>query len=52
MMTWMAEFKVPEDKTAATSYLQTEKIKIQRVSDDMYLSMDEAKKLIDSLQRK
>lgn len=52
MMSWMADFKVPEDKTAAKSYLEAEKNKIQQVSDDMYRSMDEAKKLIDSLQVK
>lgn len=52
MMAWMHAFKVPEDKSAAKTYLEAEKIKIQQVSDDMYRSMDEAKKLIDSLHFK
>jgi hypothetical protein len=52
MMSWMAEFKVPSDKNSSEIYLQQEKEKIQKVSDDMYNSMDIAKKLIDSLQSK
>ncbi len=50
MMTWMAAFKVPEDKTQEEAYLLLEKEKIKQVSDLMYASMDRAKKLIDSLQ--
>lgn len=50
MMTWMAAFKVPEDKTQEDAYLLLEKEKIKQVSDLMYASMDRAKKLIDSLQ--
>jgi hypothetical protein len=50
MMTWMAAFKVPEDKTQEEAYLILEKEKIKQVSDLMYASMDRAKKLIDSLQ--
>jgi len=52
MMSWMAAFKVPEDKSSAELYLEAEKSKIQKISDDMYKSMDDAKKLIDSLQVK
>ena len=50
MMTWMAAFKVPENKTQEEAYLLLEKEKIKQVSDLMYASMDRAKKLIDSLQ--
>ncbi|MBK8620843.1 MAG: hypothetical protein IPN79_03545 [Saprospiraceae bacterium] len=51
MMDWMAAFKVPENKDSTDLYLQNEKIKIQKVSDDMYASMAAAKKLIDSLKQ-
>ena len=50
MMSWMAAFKVPEDKTQEEAYLLLEKEKIKQVSDIMYSSMDRAKKMIDSLQ--
>jgi hypothetical protein len=50
MMTWMAAFKVPDDKTQEEAYLLLEKEKIKQVSDLMYASMDRAKKMIDSLQ--
>lgn len=50
MMTWMAAFKVPEDKTQDEAYLLLEKEKIKQVSVLMYASMESAKKMIDSLQ--
>jgi len=50
MMTWMAAFKVPEDKTQEEAYLLLEKEKIKQVSVLMYASMESAKKMIDSLQ--
>lgn len=49
MMTWMADFKVPEDQAQHDEYLKAEKVKIQQVSDQMYGAMDKASKLIDSL---
>ncbi|MFZ1703596.1 MAG: hypothetical protein WAT79_04580 [Saprospiraceae bacterium] len=52
MMDWMANFKVPEEANEATTYLQNEKIKIQKVSDDMKFSMVEAQNLLDSLSIK
>lgn len=51
MMDWMAAFKVPENKDSVQIYLEQEKIKIQKVSDDMYASMSTAKMLIDSLKK-
>lgn len=50
MMTWMADFKVPDDKSQEESYLQAEKVKIQAVSDQMYGAMKTAATLIDSLK--
>lgn len=51
MMDWMAAFKVPVNKDSVQIYLEQEKIKIQKVSDDMYASMSSAKILIDSLKK-
>ena len=50
MMSWMADFKIPEDKNKEEGYLLSEKEKIKQVSDVMYGSMERAKQLIDSLQ--
>lgn len=52
MMAWMAEFRMPENKAETTAYLEKEKVKIQKVSDDMYYSMELAQKLINSLNQK
>ncbi|MBK6785763.1 MAG: SCO family protein [Saprospiraceae bacterium] len=52
MMVWMAEFRMPENKAKTTAYLEKEKVKIQKVSDDMYYSMELAQKLINSLNQK
>ncbi|MBK6363076.1 MAG: hypothetical protein IPF52_06040 [Saprospiraceae bacterium] len=52
MMVWMAEFRMPEKKSETTAYLEKEKVKIQKVSDDMYYSMELAQKLINSLNQK
>lgn len=49
MMTWMADFKTPEDTTAAKVYLNAEKVKIQAVSDLMAKSILSSNKLLDSL---
>lgn len=49
MMDWMAEFKIPQNKNEIKSYLESEKTKIQKVSDDMHHSMELAKVLVDSL---
>jgi hypothetical protein len=49
MMTWMADFKTPEDTTAAKAYLTEEKVKIQAVSDLMAKSILSSNKLLDSL---
>lgn len=41
----MAEFRMPENKAETTAYLEKEKVKIQKVSDDMYYSMELAQNL-------
>jgi len=43
MMDWMSKFDSKRDEEA---YLQGEKDKIQKVSDQMYASIEKAKKLI------
>ena len=50
MMSWMADFKVPEDKSQEAEYLKKEKEVIQSVSDQMYASIHQAQKLVDSLK--
>ncbi|MBK8054207.1 MAG: hypothetical protein IPK35_13280 [Saprospiraceae bacterium] len=50
MMSWMADFKVPEDKSKEAEYLNKEKEVIQSVSDQMYGSIHQAQKLLDSLK--
>lgn len=45
MMVWMAEFKMPSDTNLVTPYLENEKIKIQKVSDDIYSSLENAQSL-------
>ncbi|MFZ1525359.1 MAG: hypothetical protein WAT22_11125 [Saprospiraceae bacterium] len=50
MMSWMADFKVPEDKSQEAEYLKKEKEVIQSVSDQMYASIHQAQKLLDSLK--
>ena len=50
MMRWMADFKVPEDKSQEAEYLKKEKEVIQSVSDQMYASIHQAQKLLDSLK--
>ncbi len=50
MMSWMAAFKIPEDKTNETTYLESEKVKIQQVSDRMFAAMKAAASTIDSLK--
>lgn len=50
MMTWMADFKLPEDKTNENAYLEAEKIKISNVSDMMYSSIKNGKQMLDSLK--
>lgn len=50
MMTWMADFKNPEDPATATPYLTAEKAKIQGVSDQMYAAIATATTLLDSLK--
>ena len=49
MMSWMAEFKVPEDKEQQTTYLNNEKIKIQNVSDMMYDAIQKGQMVLDSI---
>jgi len=51
MMDWMAEFTVPEDKTQQNDYLQSEKAKIQNVSDLMYDAIKKGQTMLDSLQQ-
>jgi len=50
MMAWMAAFKLPADKASESEYLASEKIKISKVSDDMYTSIKNGKHVLDSLQ--
>ena len=50
MMRWMADFKVPEDKSQEAEYLKKEKEVIQSVGDQMYASIHQAQKLLDSLK--
>ena len=50
MMSWMAEFKLPDDKSGETAYLESEKIKISKVSDAMYASIKNGKQVLDSLK--
>ena len=50
MMSWMADFKVPEDKSQEAEYLKKEKEVIQSVGDQMYASIHQAQKLLDSLK--
>jgi len=49
MMSWMASFSVPKDKSQEDAYLLAEKEKIQNVSDQMYEAIDNATHLLDSL---
>jgi hypothetical protein len=49
MMEWMAQFKLPEDKTKETEYLVDQKEKIRTVSQQLYTVIHEAQVLIDSL---
>ena len=50
MMSWMADFKVPEDHDKEAEYLNNEKEAIQMVSDQMYSSIRQAQILLDSLK--
>lgn len=50
MMSWMADFKVPEDKSKEVEYLNNEKKAIQIVSDQMYGAINQAQLLLDSLK--
>lgn len=50
MMSWMADFKVPEDSILSKDYLITEKNKIANISDGMYVAIKRARIVIDSLK--
>lgn len=50
MMSWMAMFKLPENKVQEAAYLESEKIKITEVRNQMYKAMEDAKKTLDSLK--
>jgi len=52
MMAWMAAFKVPDEKEIKESYLKNEKLKIQKVSDDMISAISAAEELIENLKKK
>lgn len=52
MMTWMAEYKIPKVDSLIHPFLLKEKIRIQAVSDQMYLAIKNSKHLLDSLQIK
>lgn len=47
MMQWMADFKVPDEEPAKTTYLKDQKKHIEKVRDDMLNSMEQAKILLD-----
>ncbi len=50
MMAWMADFKLPKDKTKETEYLEAEKVKIKEVSDLMFASIKNGTQVLDSLK--
>ena len=50
MMSWMADFKVPEDSILVKDYLTLEKNKISNISDGMYVAIKRARIVIDSLK--
>lgn len=50
MMTWMAAFKLPTEKSIEKEYLEAEKVKISQVSDLMYKSIKNGKHVLDSLK--
>lgn len=52
MMTWMADFKVPDNKSKEKEYLEAQKLKISHVSDLMYSSIKNGNHLLDSLKSK
>ncbi|MEZ4911707.1 MAG: hypothetical protein R2774_12710 [Saprospiraceae bacterium] len=47
MMSWMATFKEPQDASLVENYLAEEKEKIQKVSDDMYKSINAAQTFLN-----
>ncbi len=49
MMEWMADFKMPEDKTQLETYLNDQKTKINQVAAQMYSAIQQATMLRDSL---
>lgn len=51
MMSWMAEFSLPENKKDYQSYLEKEKEKIIDVSNKMYKSIEKATSFVDSLNK-
>lgn len=51
MMEWMANFKMPEDKTQLETYLSNQKTEINQVAAQMYSAMEQATRLRDSLQQ-
>jgi hypothetical protein len=50
MMQWMADFKVPEDRSKQDIYLKQQLEDIQAVSDEMLRSIKNASVAIDSLK--
>ena len=50
MMTWMADYKLPKEDSLVKPFLLKEKIRIQAVSDQMYLAINNSRHLLDSLQ--
>ena len=47
MMLWMSEYKEPEGEEALKAYYEKEKERIQIVADNIYKSLEDAKKYID-----
>lgn len=55
MMAWMRDFKVPkkdDEDSEVIPYLKEEKIKIQKVSDDMYRALDVGGKFLKEIETK
>ena len=55
MMTWMRDFKVPkksDPNSEVIPYLKAEKVKIQKVSDDMYRAIKVGNKFLSEIENK
>lgn len=46
MMVWMAAFSMPKDESEQMKYLENEKVRIQKVSDDMLKAIAKAEEFL------